>query len=269
MTDNKYSEDAKNFYLNEKNKQLAKELEDKYGMTHMHTKDEASPEVMNDFLNYAEQWEEAHEKGIMKSLLEILGNPVFKKTEDILHEDIEKEVDKVLEIYASKNIYIDVFEPEEVTEEQFYRFLTEELPIEETEIYGIPGMNTNYSYEDFHPSLKLDAKDTVKFFFWEANTGEAEKIRHWLNKDNLVFNGEQLEEKEFFSRLFEYLPPDKLSDVEPEFISFEFSEKNRVKFDLIAKEGNQTGTPTRCVFVLLRSESGLFDIEEIEIENKM
>ncbi len=97
-----YSEDSQNFYINEQNKKKKKELEEKYGMTSFSGNSEAPPEVMNNFLDYIQQFEENWEKAESKKIKEILGFPEFKKIEDIDHEFLNAEIDYVLKNFSRK-----------------------------------------------------------------------------------------------------------------------------------------------------------------------
>lgn len=144
-----YSEDSKNFYLNEKNKKKKADLIDKFGMD-FHDKDsKASPAVMNEFLNYVERWEEEWEKAGNKKVIEILGNPVFKSVNDITEYDLQNEIASVLSIHSKHNMLVHIIEKDKVSDSEFYHFLTVILPEHETYDMDVPGMRTNFIYEEF------------------------------------------------------------------------------------------------------------------------
>lgn len=127
MSPRDYSEDSKNFYINEQNKKKQKELEEKYGMTTFDGNSEAHPEVMNNFLNYVQQFEEQWEKAERKKIRDVLGNPLFRRIEEIDPEEIEGEIEIVLNKYAEHKYNIGIIEKDDVNSEDFYIFLTEEL----------------------------------------------------------------------------------------------------------------------------------------------
>ncbi len=144
-----YSEDSKNFYLNQKNKKKKSELNEKYGMDFHDTNSEASPMVMNEFLNYVEKFEESWEKAENKKVIEIIGNPVFKRLADLKENEIPDEIQKVLSVYEKYDILVHVNEKGKVSDSDFYNFLTVILPEHETFLMDVPGMRTNFIYEEF------------------------------------------------------------------------------------------------------------------------
>lgn len=144
-----YSEDSKNFYYNEHNKKITKRLKDKYGMQSIDSRSEASPEIINNFLNYIEEFESKWKNADKKKIIEILGNPQFEEVEDIEPGKLISKIESVLLIYNQHNINVEATEREKVSDKDFYIFLTKTLPQHETEYIDISGMRTNYIYEEF------------------------------------------------------------------------------------------------------------------------
>ncbi len=201
-----YSEDSNNFYINEQNKKKKKELEEKYGMLSFNGSSEASPEVMNNFLNYIQQFEENYEKAETKKIREILGNPIFNKIDKIDPQNIENEIDLVLEKYAAKNFKVDIIEFDDVKPEDFYKFLTEELIEHMIDFINIPGVNTNFIYEDFHPNMKLNIKDCTRYFHWGLKEKDKQNTLLWLAEENVKLNDKDYSPEEFAEKLFEFFP---------------------------------------------------------------
>ena len=206
MVPKDHSEDSKNFYLNEQNKKIQKELEEKYGMQGSGVSDDASPEIMNNFLNYVQQFEEQWEKAERKKIREILGNPIFRKIEEIQTECIEDEINIVLNIYAERNYYVDIIEKDDVRPEDFYNFLTQELMEHETDFINVPGMNTNFIYEEFHPNPKLNIKDCTDYFLWGLRKRDKKDLLMWATKENITLNNVNLKGDDFAEKLFELFP---------------------------------------------------------------
>jgi hypothetical protein len=235
-----YSEDAYNFCLNEQNKKKRKELEEKYGADYHKVDENVPPEIESQFLDNIKKFEEQWENAEIKKVIEILGNPSFKKLEEINPEELSEEIDKVLEIYSQYQINVDVLD--EVTEEDFYRFLTEELPQHETTFMQIEGMTTNYIYEEFHPSDKLDAKRSIEdFLLGILNNTKKDFLTTWISKEKLMdSDGTPISIDDFIAKsrsLFSGLPSDieELGNREINFTDFNFGEKNLVGVDLLLR----------------------------------
>jgi hypothetical protein len=136
-----------------------------------------------------------------KKIIEILGFPKFKPISEMNPDNISEEIDVVLDLYAKHNFYIEIIEEDEVTEKDFYIFLTEELTEHETQDLRIEGMNTNFIYEEFHPSDKLTAKDTINFFLWSLETEEENDNNTWLSPEEIFINGIQKTQSEFLKEI--------------------------------------------------------------------
>lgn len=262
-----YSEDERNLYLNELNKKKAKELAEKYDMGAMDVNSEAPPEIVNTFLNQVEQFEEAWDNCEDKKIEEILEFPVFRKVNEIPPDDLEKEIENVLDIYSEHNINIDIIEKEEVSEAEFYIFLTEELTQHETQFIRIEGMITNFIYEDFHPSDKLDSKDTIRFFLDSLFFQDQADKYLWISKEGLSINGILKTQAQFTIEMQQSFP-EKIDDKQIVFNSFEFDEKSKVNVDIVKHElveENDCSKLKDCtcslLFYLERSEYGGFEIK--------
>jgi len=242
MSPKDYSEDSKNFYINEQNKKKQKELEEKYGMTTFDGNSEAPPEVMNNFLNYVQQFEEQWEKAERKKLKDILGNPEFRKIEDIDPDLLEDEIECVLNIYAKKNYNVDIIEKDDVSSEDFYKFLTEELMEHETDFINVPGMNTNFIYEEFHPNPKLNIKDCIEYFHWGLRNKDKGQTLLWSAKENIMLNDISYNKAEFADNLFK-LFPDGIEDTKITFKNISV-EDLRAQIELLVnyKTENKSGS---------------------------
>jgi hypothetical protein len=264
---NKYSEDAKNFFLNEQNKKKKKKLEDKYGMTHMEDGENTSPEIMNEFLNYIESFEESWKNAETKKVKEIMNFPEFKKTEEIDPALLENEIDKVLKLYEKFHFQVSIIESNDVSELDFYKFLTEELTEYETNFIDVPGMNTNFIYEDFHPNDKLDAKDSIRYFLYSLKNRNEKDITTWLSDEPLYFNGNSLSQSEFINEIFNLIPQAVLeSDII--FKKIEIGQ-NKVFVDFIIWHEVDTHSNEKeqitlnFLFVLEKSEFGMFNVKSV------
>ncbi|HED05958.1 MAG TPA: hypothetical protein ENI61_04675 [Ignavibacteria bacterium] len=234
----KYSEDANNFYLNEQNKKKKKELEEKYGASFDNPGGSNIPPAIEDkFLNYVQQFEEQSENAEDIKLIEYLGNPIFKKLDEIEQTELLREIDNVLEIYSENQINVDIIEEDEVTEEDFYKFLTEELPQYVTQNMHVPGMTLNFIYEEFHPSNKLDAKQSVESTLFSAISKDRDFGMTYVAGEGLLSSdGESIKEKEFKEGLYLlFNDVEEVIEREVVFNNFEFGDENIVNADFILR----------------------------------
>ncbi len=104
-------------------------------------------EEWEDFLEEFDQ-KRANAKRIL--LHDYINNPQIIPLGILPTTEIESELDRLLNILAEHNIYIDFLGKVDSTEA--YRFITEELLNEEVEDIRIEGMNQHFIYEEFHPS---------------------------------------------------------------------------------------------------------------------
>jgi hypothetical protein len=270
---NDYSEDAKNYFLNEENKKKKKELKEKFGMEFLGGEDNAPPEIINKFLDNVKDFEEAWEKAESKKIIEILGFPRFRKAAELMPGELATEIAEVLAKYADHNINIDVIEKDDVSDEMLYKFLTEELPEEETDFMQIEGMTTNYIYEEFHPSNKLDAKDTIEWLAPHLFNKDKEGIKTYLSKRDLTFNGNRKSQPEFIDELLQLVSGfGKGVKSKIMFKSFEFELQSvsdaKVEVDFLinsknrqpVKQGSKQNV-LNLVFDLVKSEYGGFAIK--------
>lgn len=187
-----YSEDQSSFFFSEMNKRLKKRLEKKFGADFGNISREVPPEIEHRFLSHIEEFEERWEKAECRRIDDILGHPSFKHLEEIQGlAALETEIQRVLNLYAMHSINVDIIEEEEVSRQDFYRFLTEELPMHEDYFISIDGMTTNYIYEEFHPSDRLNARECVKWFLVSLVNRDIEEIRLHVSKAGPLFLTEQ------------------------------------------------------------------------------
>lgn len=261
-----YSEDQNSLFHSEQIKKKQDELKKKFGMKFMESHEDASPELINKFLENVLHFEEAFEKAESKKVIEILEYPKFKNLDELTSSDIPEEIEKVLDEYAKHNIYIDVIEKDDVSEADFYKFLTEELTQHEMEFIDIEGFNSNFIYEEFHPSDKLDAKDAIEYFLNGLPANDKKNIDLYLCRKEMQLNGKRMPLSEFIKSM-NWLIPKKVTGRQIIFKDFNFGEHNTVKVDFkvsseVLIQGNlkQTETTLHLIFGLQKCEFGGFEI---------
>ena len=129
-------------------------------------KSNLDPEKDGQFLDYVARYEEQYHNVKQKTVFEFLGNPEYRKSQDIPDIEIKAELKKITELLGKKAIIVDTIC--KVDDRTLYKFITEELFIHDIDDMQIPGMNTHYIFEEFHPNHEYDIKkhaiDFIKSF---------------------------------------------------------------------------------------------------------
>jgi hypothetical protein len=229
--DNQNNDEFKNQEKLKQENELKKlKLRAEFGAKFMEDDQENSDipaEVESQFLDYVQKFEEAAARKEVKKVKEVLGNPSFKKAAQLNDQQLKQELDKVLEFMNLHNLQLDVIY--EVEDREIYRFITEELMGEEIDIIEVPGMNTCFIYEEFHPNHEEDLKRESEDFLKMLLKQDFEYINfHCANK--LILHEKEMPLDEFIDRateLFETKDEIILPEVEVKNIEIE-KEKAKV-----------------------------------------
>jgi len=122
----------------------------------MTTERELPPEIMSQFLDNIMKFETAYKSPNRILMYEFLGKPAYSKVEDLSDEEITVELSRLTGIMDKCQVCLDTIC--EVPERELYRFITEEFFLEDKEDVHIPGMISNFIYEDFHPNHEYDIR---------------------------------------------------------------------------------------------------------------
>ena len=128
------------------------------------------PEIESEFLKNVQQFEGLFEKAKMITIYECIGKPTYKSVDELKNEEIEAELKSLVELMHSKNIILDVLS--EYEHSVIYRFITEELFLEQIRDMQFPGYIHNFIYEEFHPNHTIDIERTAQDF-----------LNHWFEKN--------------------------------------------------------------------------------------
>jgi hypothetical protein len=127
------------------------------------------PEIEGMFLDSIFNFEKAYKNSRKITVYEKLGAPKFKNADELSDLKLDKALFKITKLMETHNLVLDVICDYEQEERLIYKFITEELFLHEIEDYNIPGMNTCFIYEDFHPNHRYDlertTEDFLKMFF--------------------------------------------------------------------------------------------------------
>ncbi len=132
--------------------------------------DDLPPEIESEFLKNVQQFEGSFEKAKMITIYECISKPTYKSVDELKNEEIEAELKSLVELMHSKNIILDVLG--EYEHSVIYRFITEELFLEQIRDMQFPGYIHNFIYEEFHPNHTIDIERTAQDF-----------LNHWFEKN--------------------------------------------------------------------------------------
>jgi hypothetical protein len=116
------------------------------------------PEVESQFLDYITNFENKFKDVKTTTVYEKIGKPSYIEANLLNNLEIELELERIETIMANHNLVLDVLCDYENEERLIYSFITEQLFNEEISDIDIPGMITNFIYEEFHPNNESDIK---------------------------------------------------------------------------------------------------------------
>ena len=128
-----------------------------------HSAEDIDPEIENEFLKNVLAFEHNWAKAKPAKVYDLLGKPAFKKAADLSDNEIEEELEKITGLLSEKDIEV-YFGEDEYDSRTKYHFITEELFDHETTFAPMPGMTTNFDYEEFHPNHKKDIERRAEEF---------------------------------------------------------------------------------------------------------
>lgn len=159
--------------LRKENEEKKKGITEKYGacFSDMSTSPDLPPELESLFLNNIMAFEDAYSSSNRIPLYDFLEKPSYRKVEDLPDEELTEELNRLTGLLNRHQIALDTIC--DVAERELYRFITEELFLEEIDDMRIPEMNTRFIYEEFHPNHEYDIRKHTNDF-----------IRSYLDKEN-------------------------------------------------------------------------------------
>lgn len=131
--------------------------------------EDISPEMEAEFLKNVEAFEKSFDDAKATSIYECIGSPAYKKAEELQPEEVEPELRRIMELLYSKNILLEVLGRYDLS--VIYKFITEELFLEQIKEVDHPGYLHSYIYEEFHPNHNVDIGKTAQEF-----------LNHWFEK---------------------------------------------------------------------------------------
>lgn len=124
-------------------------------------------DLETEWLNHISSYEKAFENPTLKTIGEILNNPVFPPVESLSEEQLTVELEKAYQLFDKHQIYLETIY--DVSNVDLYRFISTEFVNENIQVHDIPGMVTHFTYEDFYPndieSLKQYTEEIIDYIF--------------------------------------------------------------------------------------------------------
>ena len=237
-------------HFNEENEEMKRKLEDEFEANFWVNPDIEGglpAEMENEFLNQIMAFENASENAKTITVYEFIQKPVFKPVHEIADNEISEELNKLLEYLNGYQICLDTLC--EVDDRELYRFITEELFMEDKSDMHIPGMISHYTYEEFHPNHEYDLRRyTIDFissfldknsdFYTHELSSEAPCLE-WLNHFRASFSAFEIIAVEIISISFDIdnavakvdFDCDFNASVEGENDVFKFNGKGALNFE--------------------------------------
>jgi hypothetical protein len=138
----------------------------------MKTNGSLPPEIENQFLKQIMAYEENHDEnaeGI--TVFERIGKPDFKKVDELNADEISMELIKLNKLMESKGIMLNICDGP-YDDAVIYKFITEELFLENVQKEFVENSMCNFIYEEFHVNDKAEiTKNTVQF------------MEHWFARE--------------------------------------------------------------------------------------
>ena len=166
--------------------------------------EELPPEIENQFLKQVLAFEESYTTKTKKvKISEMLGHPVFRKSEELNDAEFESESERLAELLKSKSISIDFIRERD---DRFqYKFITEEFFEYETDLLiSLPGMMHCFCYEEFHPDHEMDIENRTKEFMNAWFERQTEFANYYLSDAFIQPDGKVLSLEELKVKLRDF-----------------------------------------------------------------
>lgn len=185
--------------IEEENEFKRLKLDIEYGMDFSkNTNSNLAPEIEGQFLDYVSNFEKAFQNAKPISVFEKIGSPEFKIGAILSDEEINVELERIMDLMNQNGLALDVLADYENENRLIYNFITEELFLYEIDDMNVPGMVTNFIYEEFHQNHKYDLEHETRDFLNMFFNTKSDFYDEYHSKDAL--NHEKLNH---FRSLFE------------------------------------------------------------------
>lgn len=163
-------------------------------------------EIEGQFLDYITDFENASKNVKQITVFEKLGKPEYEPESTLSNEKITIELERIELLMQNHGINLDVLADYIDEERLIYKFITEELFEHEITEMNIPGLQTCFIYEEFHPNheydLKRDTEDFLRMFFNKKDDYYNNHLEEATN--HITLNNFRSLFKEFKMTFFEF-----------------------------------------------------------------
>ncbi len=155
-----------------------KELEERYGGVFGPTGSSLPPEIEADWLHDIEELERTFEHVESTTVRQYLGDPDFVPVDCIPEHELSRALERLMDLLEDHGVEVHTFSP--VTDEELYRFITEELVNEEIDDIHMEGLTQDFVYELFHPNDVLEATFFAERFLASIFRGRPSRLKRAL-----------------------------------------------------------------------------------------
>jgi len=235
------------------------------------TSEELPPEIESEWLKYIAHFEKDWEDVERITITEKLEHPQFPAPETLTEREIEDKLEEVQQRMADEGIFLDTIC--KVPAAEVYRFITEELFLEEIDDVDIEGMQTVFIYEEFYPNDELDIEQTITDFMLQMGDSQFHDYLHTNvaeqceNAKGNAISGETAVEKAIaFSNLYDQLELGHITNLK--FTFNEHRQRAQVTFNIayqaISKQ-KTTNFEGKATATLCKGKLGYWNISSFEI----
>jgi len=193
-TDKKYPKLSSEENLKAENDLLKMKLTAEFGMMRSDTSS-LDNELENQWLKYIYEFEKSYADSKQVKIYDYLGRPDFKPIDTLKKAEITTELNKVLEIMEKNFIQLDTVC--EYDDNIIYKFITEELFLEEIDDIKVEDLISCYSYEKFHPNHEYDLNFQTEDFFKSLFEDVWDEFDKFKLKETIVYNNKIFDRDEF------------------------------------------------------------------------
>ena len=160
---------------------------------------EIPPEIENQFLKNMIAFEDAHENAEYTTVYKKIGSPEFKNLKDIKSGSLNIELERLNKLMEDNGVALNICDGP-YADAEIYRFITEELFLQEIEKENVFGGTWNFIYEEFYPNNAREITERTKDFlknWFERSFGEynSELSSEVTDSNGKVFTREELQTK--------------------------------------------------------------------------
>jgi len=220
-----------------------------------------SPEIEGQFLDYVMEFEKQFKDAKRITVYEKIGKPTFSSCFDLSPDELEEELERLFNLLEENNIFLEVLYDYDSETLLIYDFITQEFFHEEIDDISIPGMNTNFIYEDFHPNQTEELKrESVEFWesYFENDSEHFDEITlgDLLNADEMID----------FRYSFEAFSKIKISVLEVDFNLEKEKAKTKVRLAFGAHIDKQDQVIFDCESVMdFTYQHGYWYLKEVQL----